>query len=85
MAKQAGQAGNNAAATYLDIPAIGLELRSMKPSSAENHSYGLWDAILNVTFPVTQRFITRPQAQHSGYGGKKGFFGFSHVCLRRQW
>jgi hypothetical protein len=38
--------------------------------------YGIWDAILNWQFPVTDGYITRPQDLHKKFGGKKGFSDF---------
>lgn len=38
--------------------------------------YGIWDAILNWQFPVTDEYITRPQALHRQFRGRKGFSDF---------
>lgn len=47
----------------------------MDNNSTEDHMYGIWDAILNWTFPATSGYITRPQDRHGQFGG--GGLGFS--------
>ncbi|KAK2757027.1 hypothetical protein FQN54_004996 [Arachnomyces sp. PD_36] len=69
---QLGQPG----VTYLDIPAIRLEIQSLTPSSSEGQVNGVWNSILNSTFPNSAGYITRPQNQHNGYGGQRGFSDF---------
>ncbi|PGH07265.1 hypothetical protein AJ80_08025 [Polytolypa hystricis UAMH7299] len=69
MAGQAPQPGQTGV-TYLDVRAITIELRDMKPTSSESHSYGLWDGILNWTFPISEDYITRPNTSMPSASGE---------------
>ncbi|KAJ9309935.1 hypothetical protein DTO217A2_573 [Paecilomyces variotii] len=65
-----------AVVTYMSIPAIAHEVNDLRKDSDESAIYGIWDVILNWTFPVTAGYITRPQVSHSFHDGKRGYSDF---------
>lgn len=60
----------------MSIPAIAHEVNDLRKDSDESAIYGIWDVILNWTFPVTAGYITRPQVSHSFHDGKRGYSDF---------
>ncbi|PLB46384.1 hypothetical protein P170DRAFT_477263 [Aspergillus steynii IBT 23096] len=62
--------------TYMDIVSIAHEIEDISASTSEGHVNGVWQAILDWVFPSTEGYITRAQAQHTAWGGRRGFSDF---------
>lgn len=58
---------------YRSINAIAQELGQIRESDPESTLYGVWNAILNFQFPVSDGYITRPQDEHTAQSGEKGY------------
>ncbi|CEJ58100.1 hypothetical protein PMG11_06770 [Penicillium brasilianum] len=64
--------------TYLQYHAISQEIQNMPQMALESVSYGIWNAILSVQFPVPDGYIVRSQDRHTPQPGRHGYSDF-HV------
>ncbi|OJJ44471.1 hypothetical protein ASPZODRAFT_18662 [Penicilliopsis zonata CBS 506.65] len=58
---------------YLSIPAISNEINRIRRSRYESVLYGVWTSILTWQFPVTEGYVTCPQARHGSQSGERGW------------